>query len=220
MMKRLLLILCLFIPSIASGDIVSRAVVFGDSFSVHNSHWPSYTQSADFVDRFAFGGRWLAQIANEFESELGSVTEPYDGIVVMAGINDTFNERTVEQLQSSVNTIIGLTPPDKTLIFATLPPARGRSSFTDFNQGVSDSFNDWLFTVEGIQVFDLNAVLDSNGDDVIDAQWDRDGLHPTNGSNGGHGHIARSFDHFNTVPEPSFVPALIVIGFLVRRMSR
>jgi len=212
------LLICLS-PAMAHADAIVNGVVFGDSFSNDANDWTGYTDSS--FDTFAFGGRSLANIANNFEDELSTVdASSYDGILLMAGINDIYGDRSLETIQDIVASILELVPADKTLVLTTLPPALGHQHWNDSRQEVADSYNEWIRSLP-MPVFDLNAVLDANSDNRLDAAWDAgDHLHPSTGANGGAGHIALNFDSFNSVPEPSCATILLCFGLVAARSRR
>ena len=221
-MKPVCLAIALFFcAGSAKADIV-EGVLFGDSFSNNTVDWPSYTEVR--FKKFAFGGRTLANISANFTSELSEVTKEYDTIMVMAGINDLFRDSIqLSDLQMAVTDIIDAAPTEKTLVLSTLPPAAGHVLWNNDKQIIADQYNDWLSGIDDIYLFDLNAVLDVNGDNHLDTQWDAgDGLHPSIGANGGMGHIGRTYDRFaQSVPEPGFgiVAAICLFGVGFRKRA-
>ena len=135
MKKLLAILLLLLLANESKAELITSGVLFGDSFSNDSRDWPSYSD-VSFV-RFASGGRSLANVATSFTTELNAIDQSsYDGILVMAGINDVSGSANLATMQSSVNSIIGQAPLGKKLILTTLPPALGSLHWNASKQAV------------------------------------------------------------------------------------
>lgn len=211
-------------------------MLVGDSFTnAGDREWAGKVDaSGEFagVNIFSTAGHNLAQIGNTFNNNYNGRLDIYSAIVIAGGVNDIVDDRTVAQMQASVQAMIDRTAHDEHIILTTVAPFKGvlmrpdptRRFWTQARQDVADDYDAWARSIASssgnISLFDLRAITDTNNDGVIDPEFtssnDQDFLHPQNcdlGQTCGSSMIADAFvSQFSVVPEPSSVTLLAIAG--------
>lgn len=123
---------------------------------------------------------------------------PFDLVVIARCANDIINNATFEQMQTRAIDAI-TAAGGKPVVIVNCPPFGNSPLWTEAIQAVVDQYNDWLPVYAASQqlvtVFDINSVLDTTGDNALDAEFDSgDGLHPDNATGLGLSQAAIALD--------------------------
>lgn len=107
----------------------------------------------------------------------------YDTVVIGRVTNDLQGGHNFSTIQQRLLDIIVLFP-DVQLVVTNAPPLNHSLAYSDAMQSVIDETNAWLNTLwstdSSRRVFDINSVLDADGDNLLDAAYDSgtQNLHP------------------------------------------
>ena len=161
-------------------------MINGDSFEFWSrGNWPSMLDemTEENILNFSKGGRTLEQMAELFVSDYMSIGNTPITVGFAGGINDVVRVENLERMQISLMSMIEVLPEETSVIVFDIPPFSSASYWTESKQKVADDFTNWIHELTKIRpntkVFSYRKVLDTNGDGVLDPEFDNgDGLHP------------------------------------------
>ena len=160
-------------------ELPENVLYIGDSF------WNDGNDiAAEAIRASGIPGDFSLSIAGSTLSQIPSVlnefdTEPFDTIVIGRGTNDQLRNAPLEAYQDRILAVLGYFL-GRQIILVNLPPL---GHFTGFNAAFLASLeakNAWLETLfdpinSSLRTFDINSVLDTNGDNRINDELSRGG---------------------------------------------